>query len=924
MRKFNKCIILIILIIEVIIMTNYYVFADNSENEEFDFIQRVEYSDEFSKWIELSESEKLETIQPKIYDELNTPMIITNPHYQVNLIGSSLNSKFSLKDVINDNVAIRNQRDTEMCWAFASLSSLETNLAMNNYKSGRNLDRIYDYSERHMNYATSRAFANNGINEFGFNRTPASGGQWVLAENYLTSGQGAINESDMRFENNNNIIDISEIENKTVQTRLYDTVYFDNYNELTGTERTEAMNKIKQHIQDYGSVFASMHGGSSDSISYICYNNETGAKYCNDATVHGIDHAVSIIGWDDEYSVENFSENMRPSLKGAWIVRNSWGEQLEYDMIDVKTEVFNQYPDQCRGMGWNSASEIPDSFIEQALGYQIIDGKMIIPVGDNGYMYVSYEDCNIGETLYGVVKATDTVDYDYLYQYDELYPAVNIELKTPGTCICNVFEKKSSDTEYLTSVALTAAETYTCKVYVNPNGSGKSKEDLQLVPLQSGESETIGIGYHTLEFANPIEIKSNEFAVVVELQGTRSSIEVSTEGKLAEYPIFDYVKVEREKTFVSSSTNLDTCTWYDLGVLHAKSPALVNCDSCLKAFTVKDITDNSLDRIEVATPPTRTVYNEGEDFEKAGMMIKAIFKNNSTTILNDDDYGILYGTNLQVGQESVTITYMDKEVQQPITVVKKENPNEDPSDKPVDNPSDTHSDNPSDDKPSAEDNAVNSNFSNANCTLSNIKAYYYKDDSSKDYTIVDTQISKITRNLNNDTYEYYYYLSPKANLTNITDWVKIDESQTAGDKLVFKVDSRKIPNYDEVSKAKVLYIYIKETVTKGGNQSVLVTKGIKYEQGSAKIETFVDGAKTTEYEGSNPTGQEPKNNNPGNNNPGVNNNQNPSDGNNKPSTASPNKLPYTGSQLLIVGIILITIVGLVLFIRYEKLNKYVK
>ena len=347
MKKLNQTIILSALILIIVLFTKQYVLANSAINVD-DFLKKVEFSDNYDKWIELSETEKQTTIQPRFYDDLNTPFEISNPFYEISLVGASLKNKYSLKDTIANNVAIKNQYDTQTCWAFAGLSSLETNLALNDYKNGTNQGKVYDFSERHANYATSRTFLNGEINKFGFNRTPDTGGQWLLLESYLTNGQGAINESAMPFENNSDLIDISKIQNKEVQTRVYDTIYFNNYNDLNDSQRTDEMNEIKQHIQEYGSVFATIHGNSSDVDAFSCYNNTTGAKYCNNPIGHGIDHAVSIIGWDDSYSVNNFAEGTKPSSNGAWIVRNSWGEKFEYDLAEFKQTLFDTYPNECR------------------------------------------------------------------------------------------------------------------------------------------------------------------------------------------------------------------------------------------------------------------------------------------------------------------------------------------------------------------------------------------------------------------------------------------------------------------------------------------------------------------------------------------------------------------------------------------------
>ncbi len=45
--------------------------------------------------------------------------------------------------------------------------------------------------------------------------------------------------------------------------------------------------------------------------------------YYNPSSKRG-GHAVTIIGWDDNYSRDNFSPN-KPNKDGAWLVQNSWG-----------------------------------------------------------------------------------------------------------------------------------------------------------------------------------------------------------------------------------------------------------------------------------------------------------------------------------------------------------------------------------------------------------------------------------------------------------------------------------------------------------------------------------------------------------------------------------------------------------------------
>ena len=56
----------------------------------------------------------------------------------------------------------------------------------------------------------------------------------------------------------------------------------------------------------------------------IYLNNRTWAHYTWEDGVKA-NHAVVIIGWDDNYPKENFLEGHQPPENGAWLVRNSWG-----------------------------------------------------------------------------------------------------------------------------------------------------------------------------------------------------------------------------------------------------------------------------------------------------------------------------------------------------------------------------------------------------------------------------------------------------------------------------------------------------------------------------------------------------------------------------------------------------------------------
>lgn len=66
-----------------------------------------------------------------------------------------------------------------------------------------------------------------------------------------------------------------------------------------------------------------------------------------------------------------------------------------------------------------------------------------------------------------------------------------------------------------------------------------------------------------------------------------------------------------------------------------------------------------VDHIEITTPPTKTEYKAGEDFDPTGMVVTAHYTDGTTADLSRDKYVIFYGDKLALGRASVTIQYND-------------------------------------------------------------------------------------------------------------------------------------------------------------------------------------------------------------------------------------------------------------------------
>lgn len=988
MKRLKKIFEIVIITVIMCSMTNIAFATDFSEY----LSDEEQYTDEFLEWQDLSDEEKAIRIQPRTYIVPKTKAESTNPINIVENLSAKYESKYDLRNVIPENMVVKNQGQTNSCWAFASLGSLETNLALRDYKNSVPA-KEYDYSERHMVYATSRTFLNNVKNPIGFGKEVNAGGNTFISTAYLTNGTGAVLESDMPFENNEDLIDISQLDNKTVQTQVYDTMDF--YSQIGDEDSEELRNAMKYHIKNYGSIDAGIHGAQMTSEYY---NDKTGAIYCEDIKKTPMDHGVTIVGWDDDYSRENFNEKHRPTQNGAWIIKNSWGSAIELTMDEAKKEVWKVYEEECRKKGWNSAEEIPEQLtidIFRESGYTIENEKIYKPIGDNGFMYVSYQDAVVYYMLYGMMKTDDKLNYDNLYQYNFYGAPRALKFLTSKMYLANTFEKQTDGKEYVNQVSIDAPETYTCKVYINPNGSGKNKSDFIPVELKAGASETIDAGYHTLEFLNPVEIIGKEFTILIEIQGTRDKeMYINLEAPI-EKSYFENVKIESNKCFWTIDGAFEEGEWVDWSEMNDMNKNYPNSDSTIKAFTVSEVKEQVLENIEITKAPSKTTYIVGQNFDSTGMVVSAVYNDGEKKQITD--YKIENGENLKAGQTSVKITYQGKSVEQEIKVEEKTIEsisigslptkteyvqNKESLDLTGGTIKAKYTDNSEEevsmksslvrvsgfnnkvlgkstitvtylektatfavtiieektekpDDPPAKVEAENSIFDNMKSSVANVKSYTFTDKSKKAYITMDIQLNNITRSTKNDSLEYYYYLSSSPNKTNIKDWVKIKETQSSTYRLAFSINTNDISNFSEVSKSTKLYLYIKEVAKKDSDTKTLVTSSVELQYKDSP-EIYVDGVKKTDNNGNN-------NNNNGNNNNNNNNNQNQNSNNNASkqntntnsntntrsyvntsgddNTISNKQLPKAGTAFLFTTILAISILGILMYVKYEKIDK---
>ncbi len=254
--------------------------------------------------------------------------------------------------------AVRNQNPYGTCWAFATLGAVESDLIADG--SGRDVD----LSELHLAYYASHNYEDpKGCRSDTVRDLINSGSSWlnnggdaVPAMRYLSNLVGVVPESEVPYSRAQSFDpDSSYVVSKdSVQIR---NAYF------IGVEDRD---DIKAAIMEHGGVYAAYYESLSTTEYSATYNSYN-------ATSGWPNHAVMIVGWNDSFSKDKFVQ--KPAGNGAWLVRNSWGQN----------------------------------------GY-----------GHSGYFWLSYYDggfANSGEVV-AFDASTDTYDNCYAYDGQPLYDTI--------------------------------------------------------------------------------------------------------------------------------------------------------------------------------------------------------------------------------------------------------------------------------------------------------------------------------------------------------------------------------------------------------------------------------------------------------------------------------------------------------------------
>lgn len=216
---------------------------------------------------------------------------------------------------------------------------------------------------------------------------------------------------------------------------------------------------VKAQIMDHGAV-----GVMYDHLDKAMAKNQKGEYTYYDAEAGGNGHAAMIVGWDDDYSRDNFAGYAKPAHNGAWLIRNSWGSYCDY-------------------------------------------------------FWMSYESVSLGEAAWAF--DFDTTDaYDNNYQLDGGLNAYPTEFDT----LANVFTvqdaKAGVEAEELRAVNVSmmhnANVSYTISVYTDlKDPKDPTSGTKQEKATTTGETSYAGI--YTIPLENAVELQpGTTFSVVVQ------------------------------------------------------------------------------------------------------------------------------------------------------------------------------------------------------------------------------------------------------------------------------------------------------------------------------------------------------------------------------------------------------------------------
>lgn len=330
---------------------------------------------------------------------------------------------------------VEDQALSNYCWAYAANSVLETYLK----KSGKAVQA--DFSESDMIQCLS--------GNYGFGNL-SQGGSFRQAEAYWTRGvqYGPIRQSDG--------VEMDYYVSGTAELGKY----------LMGDAKSKQayIQSVKDLVTRYGAAGISVYFDAASRAQ----TTKNGAYYYPQEGTPGVNHGVTIVGWNDQYPSQSFYNPQatpnQPRSNGAFLVKNSWGA--------------------------DDASSIG---------------------GNTGYYWISYE--NYFQDAFTVTQVSERSKLcDRIYETDYR----GLCEYTSGSSYSQIYALGEKP-QKLSGIGTYVKAGITYHFFAN----GQELKSLSGTMAQSG--------WHTFALAAPIEIESNDATLElrVEVEGSEDAVPIA-------------------------------------------------------------------------------------------------------------------------------------------------------------------------------------------------------------------------------------------------------------------------------------------------------------------------------------------------------------------------------------------------------------
>lgn len=410
---------------------------------------------------------------------------------------------------------VKNQRNTSLCWAFSLASNLETSLLTREQK-------YYDLSEEQLAYfwanRVNDPLGNTPNDKITRTQSDYHGtGNGRVASFFLSTWSGMTTEEKVPFQSSA----VTWPDSLAYDTSAYmEDAIFSQYT----VERT------KQLLMEYNSVSAMIY------MLDNYYYPDTASYSCPQSGL--VNHAVTIVGWDDTYSKENFPSASGVKNDGAWIVKNSYGKN------------------------W----------------------------GKNGYFHLSYEDQSITNLVSNTASTSEEYNNNYFYD-GAAAGTVTFPGKTinNGYYVSNIFKATAGNgkDEELGEIVTAVPQDNTdfqIQVYTDLKNTSDPTSGTPAYAEPVDYTQPLA-GIHTIRLNTPVKIPQGTFySVVIKIPNGANKFYVEKTTTSTSW-FTATAGIDPDQSFFSTSGK----KWYDAGNQY-------NCCFSVKAHT------KTLDSSTVVTP----------------------------------------------------------------------------------------------------------------------------------------------------------------------------------------------------------------------------------------------------------------------------------------------------------------------------------